>query len=126
MSNKSKEIEKQQQRIAKANKEKRLNIINSSYKCTICGAWVKYPSRKRHLRIEHNLLTKDIRSFFLSKGDVKRKQKERIQERRWKKYIEEISTPPEERGYYVCGEKVSGGPFVKIIYNAVGTNRRKH
>lgn len=126
MSKKSRELEKQKQRIAKAEKEKRLNIINSSYKCTVCGAWINYPSRKRHLRKEHNLSTEDVRSSFLSRSDVKRQQQESDREKRWTKLVKEISTSPEERGYYVCGEKVSGAPFVRIIYNAVGTNRRKH
>ena len=48
----------QKRRVLKAEKEKHLNIINSSYKCTLCEAWIKYPSRKWHLRKEHNFINR--------------------------------------------------------------------
>ena len=76
MSKKSREIEKQKQRISKAEKEKRLNIVNSCCKCTICGAWIKYPSRKRHLRTEHNLFPEDIKSYFLNRKAARAEERE--------------------------------------------------
>ncbi|MCX4335260.1 hypothetical protein [Duncaniella muris] len=125
MSKKSREIEKQKQRISKAEKEKRLNIVNSCCKCTICGAWIKYPSRKRHLRTEHNLFPEDIKSYFLNRKAARAEERE---ERIAKVIREEFERTSEKTddGFYKCGEKVAGGPFVRIIYNAVGTNRRKH
>ena len=125
MNKRSREIEKQKRRIEKAEKEKRLGIINSCYKCTICGAWIKYPSRKVHLRREHNLFPEDIKSYFLSRKAVREEEREK---RIAKVLREEFGNNSgiNDNGYYKCGEKVSGGPFVKIIYNAVGTNRRKH
>ncbi|MDE7421397.1 MAG: hypothetical protein K2N35_14455 [Muribaculaceae bacterium] len=125
MNKRSREIEKQKRRIEKAEKEKRLGIINSCYKCTLCGAWIKYPSRKGHLRREHNLFPEDIKSYFLSRKAVREEEREK---RIAKVLREEFGNNSgiNDNGYYKCGEKVSGGPFVKIIYNAVGTNRRKH
>ncbi|MDE6342833.1 MAG: hypothetical protein K2K93_11010 [Muribaculaceae bacterium] len=117
--------ERQRRKIAKAEKEIRLRIINSSYKCTICGAWIKYQLRKRHLRREHNLFPDDIKSYFLDRKAVREEKKE--------ERLSEILRAEYERcsgravnGHYKCGERVSGAPFVRIIYNAVGTNRRKH
>jgi len=125
MSKNSRNIEKQKRKISKAEKEKRLNIVNSCYKCTICGAWIKYLSRKRHLRKEHNLFPEDIKLYFLNRKAVRAEKRE---ERIAKVLKEEFERTSEntDNGYYKCGEKVSGGPFVRIIYNAVGTNRRKH
>lgn len=125
MSKKSKEIEKQKQRIAKTEKEKRLNIINSYYKCTVCGAWIRYPSRKRHLGKEHNLFPDDIKSYFLNRKAVREEEKEKRIAKVLREEFEKKSCKP-VNNFYKCGEKVSGAPLVKIIYNAVGTNRRKH
>ena len=125
MSKKSREIEQHKRKFTKAEKEKRLGIINSCYKCTICGAWIKYPSRKGHLRREHNLFPEDIRSYFLTRKVAREEEREK---RIAKVLKDEFSRTMSKanNGFYKCGEKVSGGPFVKIIYNAVGTNRRKH
>ncbi|MDE7444858.1 MAG: hypothetical protein K2N15_04030 [Lachnospiraceae bacterium] len=125
MRKKSREIEKQKKKIANTEKERRLGIINSCYKCTICGVWVRYPARKGHLRKEHNLFPEDIKSYFLTKKAVREEEREK----RIAKFLkEELESSPfrSDTGFYKCGEKVSGGPFVKIIYNAVGTNRRRH
>lgn len=125
MSKKTREIEKQKRKISKAENEKRLNIINSCYKCTICGTWIKYPSRKRHLKKEHNLFPEDIKSYFLNRKAAKEEEKEKRIAKVLRDEFERTSGQT-DNGFYKCGEKVSGGPFVKIIYNAVGTNRRKH
>ena len=125
MSKKSQESEKQKRKNAKAEKEKRLGIINSCYKCTICGAWIRYPARKGHLRREHNLFPEDIKSFFLNRKSVREEEREKRIAKILKEESERVSGRS-DNGFYKCGEKVSGGPFVKIIYNAVGTNRRKH
>lgn len=125
MSKKSREIEKQKRRVLKAEKEKRLNIINSSYRCTLCGAWIKYSSRKGHLRKEHNLYPEDVKSYFLSRKSVRDEEREKRIANILREEFERTSGKS-DNDYYKCGEKVSGGPVVKIIYNAVGTNRRKH
>lgn len=125
MSRKSISKEEQSRKISKAEKEKRLSIINSSYKCTICGEWIKYPSRKRHLRQKHNIFPEEIKSYFLNKKAVREEEKDKRISKILREEYERISERTDS-GYYKCGEKISGGPFVKIIYNAVGTNRRKH
>lgn len=125
MSKKSREIEKQKRKIAKAEKERRLGIINSCYKCTICGAWIKYPARKGHLRREHNLFPEDIKSYFQTRKAVREEEREKRIAKILKEELERTSGRS-DTGFCKCGEKVSGGPYVKIIYNAVGTNRRKH
>lgn len=139
MSEKSGDKENPKKKLSKAEMKKRLNIINSSYKCTICGSWVKYPSRKRHLRKEHNLCPQDIKSYFLNKKAARDKDKiirEKILNKEFRKDLRaeyeknvakrESGFTNHDSGFYKCGEKVSGAPFVKIIYNAIGTNRRKH
>lgn len=107
MSKKSREIEKQKRKIVKAEKEKRLGIINSCYKCTICGAWIKYPSRKSHLRREHNLFPEDIKSYFLTRKAVKEEEREKRIAKILKEEFER-SSGRSDNGFYKCGEKVSG------------------
>lgn len=125
MSKKSKEKEKQKRKITKAANEKRLNIINSCYKCTLCGVWIRYSSRKRHLRKEHNLFPDDVKSYFLNRKAVREEEKEKRIAKVIREEFEKNADRP-DNNFYKCGEKVCGAPFVKIIYNAVGTNRRKH
>ncbi|MDE6295547.1 MAG: hypothetical protein K2M03_05720 [Muribaculaceae bacterium] len=78
MKKKTRKEKRQEQKVSNKENEKRLNIINSSYKCTVCGAWIKYQSRKKHLRIKHNLFPEDIKSFFLNKKAVREQKKEEI------------------------------------------------
>jgi hypothetical protein len=84
-----------------------------------------YPSRKRHLRTEHYLFPEDIKSYFLNK---KAARAEKRAEKIAKVLREEFERTYEKTddGFYKCGEKVSDAPFVRIIYNAVVTNRSKH
>lgn len=77
------------------------------------------------MRTEHNLFPEDIKSYFLNKKAARAEEREERIAKVLKEEFEKTSGKTDS-GYYKCGEKVSGGPFVRIIYNAVGTNRRKH
>ncbi len=104
-------------------RKKREHIVNSKYKCSICGELISYHSRRGHLRIFHRIFVDDPKPYFLSRKQIREKEREK----RWEKYCKELSTPNTQRKEgYRCGEKVNGAPFVKVIYTPIESNRRKH
>ncbi len=99
------------------------HIIKSSYKCSICGEWIHYPSRRSHLRKRHNIIVENPKPYFISKKQIWEEESEK----RWKKYCKEELYPDlEKKKKYRCGEKVNGVPFMRIIYTSLESNRRKH
>ncbi len=115
--------QKQTRLLIDEDRKKRENIVNSKYKCSICGELISYYSRRGHLRKFHQIYVEDPNPYFLNKKQIREKEIEK----RWKEYCKELSIPDtQKKDRYRCGEKVNGTPFVRVIYTPIESNRRKH
>lgn len=83
--------------------------------CTICNAEVSSNKCRQHL-LSHNLHNVFVPDYFRPCGHASQKP-----HRSW--YCD---TNKKDDSSITCGAKINGGPFVKIVYNPVGTNRRKY
>lgn len=117
--------ERQKQKLIKAEKERHQRILNSRLCCTLCGEWIQYPHKRKHLAKNHDLVVEDTRIYFKTIKEIRtQKRDEEIGKQMREQY--EKNRLIDKSDSYTCGETVSGPPFVRIIYNPVGTNRRKH
>jgi hypothetical protein len=80
--------------------------------CCICNAAIPVYKCKSHL-LKHGLENVYVPDFYKSLDGTERAHKS------W--YNESYHADP-----LPCGAKFHGAPVVKIIYNPVATNRRRH
>lgn len=117
--------ERQKRKAAEAEKKKRDHLLKSHWCCTVCGEWIPYTQKRKHLHGEHDLEVVDTHPYFRSVKDVIQAKRDAVLGKQMRAEYER-NLLREEGENYTCGERVSGPPFVHIIYNPVGTNRRKH
>lgn len=117
--------ERQKQKLLKSEKERRQRILKSKLCCSLCGEWIPYTQKRKHLAKNHDLVVEDTRQYFKTVKDIRiQKRDAEIGKQMREQYEKNLLIDKSET--YTCGETVSGPPFVRIIYNPVGTNRRKH
>lgn len=127
MSTKKEKLRAEKQRIkaAKIEKVKRQQILQSRWRCNICGEWIKFSSKCKHLQKIHNIIVEDTSSYFKSAKEIRKERNDAVSGKQMReRYEKNMASADNET--FTCGETVSGPPFIHIIYNPVGTNRRKH
>lgn len=92
----------------------RFHRSNPEKRCAICGASVSIAKFRKHLEDTHELNEVVSLSDYFMKNHYKSEAHES-----WYR-------PNEVKPDYACGSTVHGAPFVKIVYNPVATNRRRH
>lgn len=117
--------ERQKQKLLNAEKERRQRILNSKLCCTLCGEWVPYTQKRKHLAKNHDLEVEDTRQYFMTIKDIRIQKRDAVIGKQMREQYEKNQLTDRSETY-TCGETVSGPPFVRIVYNPVGTNRRKH
>lgn len=117
--------ERKKQRATKAERERRQRILKSKLCCSICGEWVFYTQKRKHLAQNHDLEVGDTHPYFKTVKDIKIAKRDAVIGKQMREQYEKNQLIDRSETYS-CGETVSGPPFVRIIYNPVGTNRRKH
>ena len=84
-------------------------------KCRLCGAIIKLPKWKSHLRRYHKVGdSPEFKQFFI-KPDADIYAAQKIWYNSGSSILHNVS----------CGTKVNGGPEAKIIFNATFSNRKK-
>lgn len=92
-------------------------------KCSLCGKLVHEHDLKFHLKIMHGKhKVENPRAFFLTKTEVLKARSERIHNQIQKATTRSHLAPDN----IPCGTVINGAPPVKIIYNPVATNRKRH
>lgn len=89
----------------------------SQYKCRLCGQIVNALEWKWHLMFHHKQGFKvRFRDYYIEcNGDLDRAN------RLWYK-----EGKPVESDFPTCGAVINGAPKIKIMYNAVCSNRKKY
>lgn len=118
-------IERQKQKATKAERERRQRILKSKLCCTLCGEWVPYTQKHKHLAQIHDIDRDETRQYFKTVNEIRIQKRDAAIGKQMREQYER-NRLIDKSETYTCGETVAGPPFVRIIYNPVGTNRRKH
>lgn len=84
-------------------------------KCRLCGAIIKLPTWRWHLKHCHKVgESPEFKQFFIKpNADINTVQK------KW------YNTGSSNSNSVICGTKINGEPKVKVIFNPVFSNRKK-